>query len=204
MTSGRPGAGTERGHTLAETAVALAVGGLVAVLALPSLGGVRARAQVHGACRELATRLRLTRSRAIAESRSLALVFDRDAKGWRCQLYADGDGDGVRSDDRANGTDPPIGSALRLGDRWEGVDLGFPALARMRKLPPQTGWLAAMDDPVVFGSTDVVSFSPLGDASSGSLYVSDGHGSGAAIVLYGPTARVRVYRYDAAREEWLP
>jgi hypothetical protein len=61
-----------------------------------------------------------------------------------------------------------------------------------------------MDDPVVFGSTDVVSFSPLGDASSGSLYVSDGHGSGAAIVLYGPTARVRVYRYDAAREEWLP
>jgi hypothetical protein len=56
---------------------------------------------------------------------------------------------------------------------------------------------------VVFGSTDVVSFSPVGDASSGSLYVSDGRML-AAIVLYGPTARARVYRYDAAREEWLP
>jgi Type II transport protein GspH len=199
----RAEAGIARGHTLAETAVALAVGGLVAVLALPSLDGARTRARVHGGCREVASLLRLTRSRAIAESRSLALVFDHDAKGWRCQLFADGDGDGVRSDDRANGTDPALGPQLRIGDRWEGVDLGFPALARIRKLPPATGWLAALDDPVVFGSTDVVSFSPIGDASSGSLFVTDGR-SGAAIVLYGPTARVRVYRYDAAREEWLP
>ena len=50
-------------------------------------------------------------------------VFDRDARGWRIQLYADGDGDGVRSDDRANGTDPPIGPSMRLKDRWDGVDL---------------------------------------------------------------------------------
>jgi hypothetical protein len=200
---GRKGAETARGHSLAETAVALAVGGLVAVLALPSLDGVRARARVHGACRELATRLRLTRSRAIAESRGLALVFNHDAKGWRYQLFADGDGDGVRSDDRANGTDPSIASPVRLSEHWEGVDLGFPTLARVRNLPPATGWLGALDDPVAFGSTDVVSFSPTGDASSGSLYVSDGR-CGAALVMYGPTARVRLYRYDAAREEWLP
>lgn len=200
---GKTSAGTAGGHTLVETTVALAVGGLVAVLALPSLDGVRSRARVHGACRELAAQLRLTRSRAIAESRSLALVFERDARGWRYQLYADGDGDGVRSDDRANGTDPSIGLPARLTDRWEGVDLGLPALARVRRLPPATGWLPTLGDPVAFGATDVVSFSPAGDASSGSLFVSDGR-AGEAIVLYGPTVRVRVYRYDAAREEWLP
>ena len=191
------------GHTLVETAVALAVGGLVAAIALPSLWGARSRARVHGACRELASQLRLTRSRAIAESRSLALVFVRDTRGWRCQLYADGDGDGVRSDDRTSGVDPAVGTPVRLGDRWEGVDLGFPALSRIRKLPPATGWMTSTADPVLFGSTDVVSFSALGDASSGSLFVSD-ETCGAAIVLYGPTARVRVYRYDHAREEWLP
>jgi len=197
------GAGPAFGHTLVETAVALAVGGLVAAIALPSLGTARSRARVHGACRELAAQMRLTRSRAVAESRSLALVFTHDARGWRYQTYADGDGDGVRSDDRASGLDPAIGSTVRIGDRWEGVDLGFPVLSRIHKLPPATGWLTSTGDPVVFGSTDVVSFSPLGDASSGSLFVSDGS-IGAALVLYGPTARVRVYRYDVTREEWVP
>jgi hypothetical protein len=202
--AGRAGAAADSGHSLVETAVALAVGGLMAVLALPSLEGLRERARVHGACQELAAQLRVTRSRAVAEGRSLALVFDRDARGWRMRLYADGDGDGVRSDDRANGTDPMIGGVMRLTDRWEGVDLGFPSLTRVHKLPPSTGWIAALDDPVVFGSTDVISFSSLGDASSGSLFVSDGRRCAEAIVLYGPTARVRNYRYDVAREGWLP
>ena len=201
---GKKGARSARGHTLVECAVALAVGGVVAVLALPSLNGLRERAQVHGACRELAAQLRLTRSRSIAEARSLALVFDRDARGWSYRLFADGDGDGVRSDDRANGTDPPLGPSARLADHWEGVDLGFPALPRVRRLPPSTGWLGSLTDPVVFGATDVVSFSPLGDASSGSLFVTDGRACAAAIVLYGPTARLRVYRYDVAREDWTP
>jgi type II secretory pathway pseudopilin PulG len=199
---GRAGARTVGGHTLAETAVALAVGGLVAALALPSLGGLRERAEVHGAARELASQLRRARSRAVAEGRSLALVFDHDARGWRVQLYADGDGDGVRADDRANGVDPPIGAPMRLKDRWDGVDLGFPALPRIHKLPPASGWLASLDDPVQFGSTDVISFSPQGDASSGSLFVSDGRSVAEAIVLFGPTARVRVFRYDAAGEDW--
>jgi len=194
---------SSEGHTLAETAVALAVGGLLAMIALPSLGGARSRARVAGACREIASVMRLTRSRAVAESRNLALVFDRDARGWRYQVFADGDGDGVRGDDRASGTDPAVGTPVHIGDRWEGVDLGFPVLARIRKLPPATGWMVSTADPVLFGSTDVVSFSPMGDASSGSLFVSDGL-RGSAIVLYGPTARVRVYRYENAREEWLP
>jgi hypothetical protein len=98
----------------------------------------------------------------------------------------------VRSDDRSSGVDPALGGPVRIGDRWEGSISDSPPSPHPQ-LPPGTGWLASTSDPVVFGSTDVVSFTALGDASSGSLFVSDGR-IGAAIVLYGrrPCARVSV------------
>ena len=196
--------GREHGHTLLETLVVLALSGLLAGLAVPSLSGVRERAQMRGASRELTTQLREARSRAIAESRTLALVFERDTRGWRHTLYADGDGDGIRTVDLTAGIDVPIASHRRLGDGWPGVDLGFLDLPRIRRLPPSTSWLAAREDPVQFGTTDIVSFSPQGDASSGTFYISDAKSQMVAITLFGPTARVRSYRYDTTQEVWVP
>jgi type II secretory pathway pseudopilin PulG len=194
---------SERGHTLAEMVVVLALAGLLAGTAVPSLSGLRERARMRGAVRELATLMRTLRSRSIAEGRSLALVFDRDGQGWRYRLYADGDGDGVRTSDIADGTDPPLGAHARIGSRWGGVEFGFLPLPRVRKIPPSTGWLASLDDPVQIGATDVLSFSPRGDATSGSLFLADARSQMAAIVLFGPTVRVRLYRYDATLEEWV-
>jgi hypothetical protein len=167
------------------------------------MSGVLRRARVRGAARELAAELREARSSAIARSGSLAYVFEHDAQGWRYALYADGDGDGVRASDIAGGQDPPLGPARRLASRWEGVDFGFLALPRVRKLPPSTGWMTAVDDPVQFGSSDIVSFSPLGDASSGSFYVTDFRTEMAAVSMYGPTVRVRIFRYDTGLEDWV-
>ena len=194
----------EHGHTLLETLVVLALSGSLAGLALPALSGLLERARMRGASRELTTELREARSRAIAENRTLGLVFERDTGGWRHTLYADGDGDGIRTVDLAAGTDVPLASPRRLGDGWRGVDMGFLDLPRIRKLPPSTSWLTSRDDPVQFGATDIVSFSPQGDASSGTLYVSDARSQMVAITLFGPTARVRSYRYDTAQEVWVP
>ena len=100
--------GREHGHTLLEMLVVLALSCLLAGVAVPSLSGVLQRARIRGASRELTSLLRGTRSRAIAECRTLGLVFERDARGWRHILYADGDGDGIRAADIASGTDCPI------------------------------------------------------------------------------------------------
>ena len=193
----------ERGHSLVEMVVVLALAGLLAGAAVPSLSGLRERAAIRGAARGLVALMRTLRSRAIAEGRSLALVFERDGRGWRYRLHADGDGDGVRTSDIADGTDPALGPYVRIGDQWSGVDLGFLPLSRVRKLPSSTGWLASLDDPVQLGATDVLSFSPKGDATSGSLFLADAGSQMAAIVLFGPTVRVRVYRYDVTDEEWV-
>ena len=148
--------------------------------------------------------LRSARSAAISQGRNLGLVFERSGAGWRYTLYADGDGDGIRTSDILSGTDVPLGSPVKLADRWSGVDFGFLPLPRVRRIPPGTGWLPSLADPVQFGSSDIVSFSPRGDASSGTLYLTDSRSQMTAIVLFGPTARVRVYRYDVSLEEWVP
>lgn len=192
----------ERGQTLAELMAALAILGLLAGLAVPALGGLRERASLAGASSELATLLRTLRSRAIAEGQTLGLVFEREGSGWRYGVFADGDGDGIRAADVADGTDYPAARTARLPERWPGVDFGCLPLVRIRRLPPASGFMVPPVDPIQFGSAKIVSLTPQGDASTGTLYLSDGRGRMSAIVMFGPTARVRVFRYDPDREEW--
>jgi hypothetical protein len=55
---------------------------------------------------------------------------------------------------------------------------------------------------VRFGRSDLVSFSPLGSASSGTIYVTDGRNALFAIVQFGPTSRLRVWRYRPLERRW--
>ena len=58
-------------------------------------------------------------------------------------------------------------------------------------------------DPIRFGATDLVSFSPIGTATSGSAYL---HGSGGwqyAVVVLGATARSRTTQFDRMASAWV-
>jgi len=55
---------------------------------------------------------------------------------------------------------------------------------------------------VRFGRSDLVSFSPFGSSSSGTLYVTDGRRGLFAVVLFGPTARLRVWRFRPEERRW--
>ena len=52
------------------------------------------------------------------------------------------------------------------------------------------------DDPIRIGSTDLLSFGPLGTATSGTLFLTDRHTRLYAVVLYGRTAKIRVWRFS--------
>jgi hypothetical protein len=55
---------------------------------------------------------------------------------------------------------------------------------------------------VRFGRSTIVSFGPTGSASSGTVYVTDGLQGLYAVVLFGPTARLRVWRFDPVEGRW--
>ncbi len=59
-------------------------------------------------------------------------------------------------------------------------------------------------DPLRIGNTALVTFSPFGGATNGTLYVAALQGPQMAIRIFGATGRVRVLMFDAQARQWLP
>jgi Type II transport protein GspH len=168
----------------------------------PSLFAALTRLRVAAAARELAGEMARLRSEAIASGHSVGMRLIWSSGRYRYAFYADADADGVRSEDIAVGRDPRIGTERDLPSRYEGIDFGL-LDSSIPEVPPGSGALSPWADPVRFGSSDIISFSPRGTSSSGTLYVSDGHSTVAAVVLYGGTGRIRTWRFDRALGRWV-
>jgi hypothetical protein len=147
-------------------------------------------------------RLQALRWRSVALGRGHALVFERDARGWSWCEAQDGNGNGVRSAEIVDGTDPVLSGPTRPGQGLDGVGFGFPPRGPWPAPPPGTDSILEPDDPVRFGRSDMVACAASGACSSGTLHLTDGKIGWVAVVLFGPTARVRVWRFDRASGRW--
>jgi prepilin-type N-terminal cleavage/methylation domain-containing protein len=190
------------GFSFVESLVALALIGIALLMATTALAGRRGAHAATAGARELAVTLQALRFRAIAANRNHGLYFERDGDGWRWFVVRDENHNGLRTGEILNGVDRKLSGPHRLSDRVGGVELGFPVATTLPNLPPRRGSINGLDDPVKFGRADIISFSPLGRASSGTLYLSDGRYALRAVVLFGPTARVRVWRFDTREGRW--
>ena len=192
----------EHGASLVELTVALALVALGAAVVLPAASRMRDAGRVEAGARYMATLLAARRGTAVAESRSVGLHFEPDGEGWAWREASDGNGNGVRTAELRSGTDSYRTAAIRLEDRVGGVRVGLLPDRPVPEVPPGTGLLDPGGDPVRFGRSDIISFSPDGRASSGTLYVTDGRAGLCAVVLFGPTARTRVWRWRADLGNW--
>jgi hypothetical protein len=79
--------------------------------------------------------------------------------------------------------------------------------AQERSRPVSVEPLAVSDeiggDPIRIGSSKLLSFTPLGTATSGSIYVRGRDGSQFFIRVLGVTGRVRVQRYVPRTGAWV-
>jgi hypothetical protein len=129
----------------------------------------------------------LARARAVMRSATVALRFDADERGVACGVFVDGNGNGIRVRDIAAGIDEPLEPMTRLSDLFPGVAIG---------LSDETA------DPVQIGSSSVMSFTPLGTATSGTIYLRARDGSQFAVRVLGATGRTRVLRYMPGTKQW--
>ena len=147
-----------------------------------------AESHLLGAGQQFRSQFRLAYSRAVRTGLYTAIRFERQDDGtvWYA-VYEDGDGDGVLSADIRSGQDRRLSGPFPLSGGAPGVRIGFnPGVPA---IPPDRGLLSG--DPVRFGVSDILSFSPLGTATPGTFYLA-GDGSQAAVRVTGGTARVRL------------
>jgi len=173
----------------------------MAAFATPALTAALWRGRAAAAAREMAMEMARLRARAVTERRTVGIRMLRLADGYAWRVCLDGDGDGLSARDIDTGVDP-CGDQRSLRARYEGIDFRLPAVA-VPELPPGRGRLAPSGDAVRFGRSDIISFTPLGTASSGTLYVGDGRDNLFAVVLYGHTGRIRTWRFDRQGAGWV-
>lgn len=188
------------GFSLPEVLAALAILGLGIAASVPVLAETVARERLAAAGWESAVMLRGLRQQAVTRRSGFGLRFVRSGEGWSYSLYEDGNGNGIRTADILAGRDPLREGPSDPGSRHTGIRFGLPD-SRVPKIPPGTGAISDPLDPVKFGNTDIISFSPSGSVSSGTLYLTDGRRV-LGIVMYGATGRVRIFRYDPASGRW--
>ena len=187
---GRPRSARGDGYSLIELMVAVSlitiVGGFAAARVLAPVDHSRG----HAAARYLAGRLGLVRVMAVSRGAAIALRFDQEPRGITFTVFQDGNGNGIRSADIAAGIDALIEGATALADQFPGVEIGL--------IPGSPG-----TDAVQLGSTNLLTFTPLGTSTSGTIHISDRAGTQWAVRVLGATGRTRVLRYDPGTRGWL-
>ena len=188
----------DRGAALIDVIFTAGLIALVSSIAIPVLQASRPYDQARSAGRFLATRLQQARTEALRRNASVAVRFDPDDTD-RFGVYVDGDGDGVLESDITRGVDRPLLAEARFSDYAEGIAFRI----NQDVLEPETGTaLAAGADPLRIGRSTLVSFSALGSATSGTLYLAATTGPQMAVRIFGATSRVRLLRYDRTTRQW--
>ena len=183
-----------RGFSLVELLVVLALIGLFAVMATANLSATQRRLDFDEFAREIVNSIQVCRWKALNERHYTGIVIAQDGGIFRFSFYRDGNGNGIRTADIQTGVDPgflhPVHVYRAVGDMEAGVlNTGVP------EIPPKKGWVDPVD-PVKFGKSNIISFSPDGQSSSGTLYLTcHSQERMYAIVLYGPTAKLSLWKF---------
>ena len=186
----RPPACAADGFTLLDSLFTSTLLCILVVISLPGMLTGVDRSRGAGAARYVAARAALAKTHAVGRSATVALAFQQDARGVWFSMVQDGNRNGVRTQEITQGIDHVIEAPVLLSDLFPGVSIG---------LSTQTQAMQA----VQLGGTTLLSFTPLGTATSGSVYVLGRDGTQWVVRVLGVTARARLLRYVPATGGWV-
>jgi prepilin-type N-terminal cleavage/methylation domain-containing protein len=178
------------GYTLSEMLFVLALIAVVGGMAVPQVLAGLDRSRGLIAARYLASRMAIARLQATARATTIAIRFAEGPDGIDFQTFEDGNRNGVLTADIQQQIDVSIEPAVRLWELFPGAEIG---------LTPDSPAARPVD---LAGGSSLLSFTPLGTATSGSVYVRGPDGTQWAVRVLGATARARLLRFDARARQW--
>lgn len=191
-----------RGAALIDVLAAASLSIILAGIAVPTIGGALDRERTIVGAQHLAGQLQRARLESLKRGTAVAvrLAISDDGR-TETRLFVDRNGNGVAQRDIDRGVDRPLGAAAWLDEHAREVSL------RINQAVDDisgSGQLAPGDDPLRIGSSAFVTFSPVGSATSGTMYVAARRGPQMAVRVFGATGRIRVLTFDARARQWRP
>jgi prepilin-type N-terminal cleavage/methylation domain-containing protein len=186
------------GYSLIELIVATTILVILATMAVPIVFYSVEYSRAAAAARYVAGRIGVARLEAVKRSTNVALRFEVQDGHYRFGTYADGNGNGVRNTDITSRIDFPLVPAEYLEAHFSGVTFGL----HEGVLPVSADDSLLDGDPIRVGRSDLLSFSPRGSATSGTVYIRGEGRQQFAVRVLGVTGRVNVLRFDFQNRRW--
>ena len=190
----------QRGFTLPELLVVVALIGIVLLVTATDLAGAQRKREFENFAREIVDLLEFCRWRAISEGSYAGAIMTETNNTYEASIFLDGNNNGIRNADVLSGVDRRLRGPVQLRRALGDVNLGF-LDTPVPQIPPRRGFIPDVDDPIKFGRSDIISFSPQGDSSSGTIYLAcHSQNEMYALVLFGATSRLTLWRLR--RNQW--
>jgi hypothetical protein len=189
------------GFAAHELLVVVILANFLLLLAAPGVLDLRQSVAMRSAAHETTVAFYMARSYAISKNRNVGLKFRRNGDRWEWALYADRNGNGVRTAEIDSGVDRYLGLSIP----WSRNDVMPSIMTGIRVPDPSgSGYLDRIDDPIRFNSSDICSFTPIGESTPGSVYLWDGHDRMGVVRVFGRTAKIRTLFYRRGERGWKP
>jgi len=188
---------SRQGFTVIELLFAIALGIVLTALALPTGADALDDMRARGAARYVSGRIAAARLGAINRSKATGLRFLPSSPDYEFSTYIDGNGNGLRTADILARVDTSLVPARQLGSDFRGVHFGLTI-----GIPDVDGVRNSAADGVRIGTARILTVSPDGTATSGTLYVQGARAQYAVRVL-GATGRTRVLKYEPGSRSWV-
>jgi prepilin-type N-terminal cleavage/methylation domain-containing protein len=187
-----------RGYSLLEVLLVLALIAILAGTAIPLALSSLDQSRTGAAATYISSRLMEARLEAVKRSASVGVQFVQRSDGYWFQTFVDGNDNGVLASDISVGIDRPLGPAEQLEQRFTGVTFGIcPNVTAVTPGDPFT-----LSDPIQTGQSTVMSFSPNGSSTGGSVYIRGVKLNQFAVTVSGVTARSRILHFDFGDGTW--
>jgi Tfp pilus assembly protein FimT len=180
---------SDHGSTLVDVLFVVSLIAILSAVAVPQSLAAVDRIRAGAAARHLASRMATARAQAVLRSAHVAMRFEDGPSGISFRMFVDRNGNGVRNADIGAEVDSPLDTPVLLSDHFPGVAIAVSG--------------SAGTDAVRLGPSNLLSFTPLGTATPGSIYVRGRDGSQFAIRILGTTGRTRIQRYLEHARTWV-
>ena len=190
-----------RGTSLPELLVVLLILGLVSSLSLPALRDLLAEEGLATAAREVSAVLTAARERAVFQGADVGVKWISSGGDLVLSVYQDGNGNGVTTADIRKGIDRLVAGPYWLRGKYAGISFSF--VPGFDGLDPGGAPIGDLADPLRFGRSDICSFSPLGKASPGSVYLSNRQRRQAAVRVTPLNAKIQIFTWHGKKLKWI-